>query len=98
MADLQSGHVGSTVIDLGEDFTPVPTSQDDELRRARSSRTAKVLALVLLIMLTAAGGGVVTPALRRAAAIPAPPQSVAMMTGSQILVAGIYDGSNRLNA
>jgi len=98
VADLQSGQAGNAVIDLGEDFTPVPTSQDVELRRERSSRTAKVLALVLLILLAAAGGGVVTPALRRAAAIPAPPQSVAMMIGSQVLVAGIYDGSNRLNA
>lgn len=97
VADLQNGHVGYVVIDLDEDFAPVRTPQD-ELRQKRRRRTVKVLALVLLTLLTVAGGAVVTPALRSAAAIPAPRQSVAMMIGSHVLVAGVYDDNNRLDA
>jgi outer membrane protein assembly factor BamB len=90
--------VVDTVIELGEDFVPTETATEI-IQRGRRTRFAAVAAsLVLLVLLTIGGAATPTPALRRGAAIPAAPQSVAMLVGTRLLIAGIYDGGNRLKA
>ena len=86
------------VIDLGEDFTPVETPEEIGQRGVRRRRFAMIAGLVLLTLLTVASAAAATPALRKAATLPVTPQSVAMLVGSRVLVAGIYDHANELNA